>query len=59
METTWILLGLVGWALGLLFVLMLLWMARARDRAAGRGQKNVYPLSEVTIPKVDEPPKSR
>jgi len=57
MEITWILLGLVGWALALVFVLILMWMARGQDRAARHEQKNIYPLSDVTITKVDEPPK--
>ena len=55
METTWILLGLVGWALALVFVLMLMWMARTQDRAARHQQKSIYPLSDVTITKIDEP----
>ena len=57
MELTWILLGLAGWALALLFVLILMWMAGAQDRAARHGQKNIYPFSDVTITRVDEPPK--
>jgi hypothetical protein len=56
MEFTWILLGLVGWALALLFVLILMWMAGGQDRSARHEQKNVYPHSDVTITKVDEPP---
>ncbi len=55
MEFTWILLGLVGWALALLFVLILMWMAGGQDRAARHEQKNIYPHSDVTITKVDEP----
>ena len=56
MNLTWILLGLFGWALALLFVLILMWMARAQDRAARHEQKNIYPFSDVTITKIDEPP---
>ena len=56
MELSWMLLGLVGWALALVFVLVLMWMARAQDRAARHEQKSLYPLSDVTITKVDEPP---
>ena len=58
MDITWILLGLFGWALALFFVLILMWMARAQDRAARHEQKNIYPFSDVTITKVDEHPKS-
>ena len=59
MELTWILLGLAGWALALLFVLILMWMAGAQDRSARHEQKNIYPFSDITITKIDESPKGR
>jgi hypothetical protein len=34
-----------------------MWMAGAPDRAARHEQKNIYPFSDVTITKVDEPSK--
>jgi hypothetical protein len=49
MALGWILLGLVGWALGLLFVLVLFRMAGNQDRAARHGQKRLDPFSDVTI----------
>jgi len=49
MHPGWILLGIVGWALGLLFVLVLFRMAGDQDRAARREQKRLDPSSDVTI----------
>jgi len=45
----WILLGVVGWLLGLLFVLVLMRMASDQDRAARHEQKRRDPFSDVTI----------
>ena len=45
----WILLGLVGWTLGLVFVLLLMRMSGNQDRAARREQKRMDPFSDVTI----------
>ncbi len=42
-------LGLVGWALGLLFVLVLMRMAGDQDRAARHEQKRLDPFTDVTI----------
>jgi hypothetical protein len=42
-------LGLVGWALGLLFVLALMRMSGDEDRAARHQQKQIDPYSDVTI----------
>ena len=56
MDLPWILLGLFGWALALVFALILMWMARDQDRAARHEQKTIYPFSDVTITKIDEPP---
>ena len=49
MILSWILLGLVGWALGLVVVLILMRMAGDQDRAARHEQKRLDPYSEVTI----------
>jgi hypothetical protein len=49
MSLSWILLGLVGWALGLLFLLTLMRMAGDQDRAARHEQRRLDPLSDVTI----------
>jgi hypothetical protein len=49
MGLSWIVLGLVGWALGLVFVLMLVRMSGDQDRAARHEQKRLDPHSDVTI----------
>ena len=49
MSLGWILLAVVGWVLGLLFVLVLMRMAGDQDRAARHEQKRLDPFSEVTI----------
>ena len=49
LSVTWILLGAVGWLLGLLFVLILMRMAGNQDRAARHEQKRIDPYSDVTI----------
>ena len=49
MSLGWILLAVVGWLLGLLFVLVLMRMAGDQDRAARHEQKRLDPFSEVTI----------
>ena len=51
MSLGWILLGLVGWLLGLLFVLVLMRMAGDQDRVARHEQKRRDPFSDVTITK--------
>lgn len=53
MDFTWILLGLVGWGLGLVFLLLLMRMASRQDRAARHAQKRLDPYSDVTITKID------
>ncbi len=58
MDFTLILLGLIGWGLGLLFVLALTRMAGDQDRAARREQKRIDPNSDVTITRIDSPPKT-
>jgi hypothetical protein len=45
----WILLGLIGWALGFGFVLLLMRMSGQQDRAARHEQKRMDPFSDVTI----------
>ena len=49
MSLGWILLGVVGWLLGLLFVLVLMRTAGDQDRAARHEQKRRDPFSDVTI----------
>jgi len=49
MHLSWIMLGLVGWALGLLFVLALMRMSGDQDRSARHEQKRLDPYSDVTI----------
>ena len=52
MNLGWIVLGLVGWALGLLFVLCLMKMAGDQDRAARHEQKRLDPFVDVTITRI-------
>jgi hypothetical protein len=54
-----ILLGLFGWGLGLLFVLVLIRMAGGQDRAVRREHKRVDPLADVTITQIDDPTTDR
>ena len=49
MSLSWILLGLVGWAFGLVVVLAIFRMAGDQDRAARHEQKRLDPYSDVTI----------
>jgi hypothetical protein len=49
MNLSWIVLGLVGWAFGLLFVLALMRMSGNQDRAARHQQKHIDPYCDVTI----------
>ena len=49
MDLSWIILGLVGWALGFLFVMVLMRMSGDEDRAARHQQKRIDPHSDVTI----------
>ena len=49
MDIGWILLGLVGWALGFLFLMVLMRMAGDEDRAARHEEKLLDPFSDVTI----------
>ena len=54
MNLSWILLGLVGWALGLVVVLALFRMSGDQDRAARNEQKRLDPYSDVTITRSGE-----
>jgi hypothetical protein len=49
MTIGWILLGCIGWTLGLLFLMVLMRMASDQDRAARHEQKRLTPYSDVTI----------
>jgi hypothetical protein len=46
---TWMLLGLVGWALGFSFVMILMRMAGDEDRDARHEEKRLDPYSDVAI----------
>ena len=46
---TWIVLGFVGWALGFLFLMILLRMAADEDRSARHEEKRLDPYSDVAI----------
>lgn len=45
----WVVLGLVIWVLGSIFVFALLSMARDQDRAARHEEHRMVPYSDVTI----------
>jgi hypothetical protein len=49
MSLGWIVLGLVGWMLGLVLLLALFRMSGDQDRAARHEQKRLDPYSDVTI----------
>ena len=56
MDLSWIFLGLIAWAFGLLLILILVRMGRVRDRAARYRQKRLDPFSNGTTTKGGEPP---
>jgi len=33
-----------------------MWMAATQDRAARHEQKRIYPFSDITITRIDDPP---
>ena len=45
----WIMLGVVGWGLGLSFVIVLMRMAANEDRDARHQEKHMDPFSNVTV----------
>jgi len=49
MSLGWILLVILGWALGLSFTYVLCRMAGDQDRAARHEEKRFFPYSDVTI----------
>ena len=49
MTGTWVLLGVVVWALGLLVALIFFRMSGDQDRAARHCEKRLNPHSDVTI----------
>ena len=55
MDLNWIVLGLLGWGIGLLFVVVLMRMAGDQDRAARHEQKRLDPLADVTITQIGDP----
>ena len=44
MDFAWIVVGLAGWALALVFVLLLMRMAGQQDRAARRSERKLDPF---------------
>jgi hypothetical protein len=54
MSFSWIVLGLVGWGVGLVIVLTLFRMSGDQDRAARHEQKRLDPYSDVTITRSDD-----
>ena len=56
MDDHWIFWGLLGWGLGLLFVMVLMRTAGRQDRAARHEEKRIDPVSDVTITKTGDPP---
>ena len=54
MRLDWVLLGLAGWAIGLVFALSILKMSGDQDRKARHHQKRLDPAADVTITKVGE-----
>ena len=52
MSLGWIVLGLAGWAFGLLFVFALLKMSADQDRTARHTEKRRNPYSDVTITQI-------
>jgi len=48
----WVVLGLVVWALGSVFVFALFSMARDQDRAARHEEHRLVPYSDVTITQI-------
>ncbi len=49
MDGGWLLVGLVVWALGVLFGLVLMRMSGDQDRVARRQEKEIDPYSDTTI----------
>jgi hypothetical protein len=49
----WVVLGLVVWALGSVFVFALFSMARDQDRAARHEERRLVPYSDVTITQIN------
>jgi hypothetical protein len=49
MHMSWLLLAIVAWALGAVFVIALCRMAGDQDRAARHAEKAFIPHSDVTV----------
>jgi len=54
MSANWLLLGLAGWALGLIVVLAIFKMSGDQDRRARHEERRRNPDSDVTITKVGD-----
>jgi len=59
MDLNWILVVVAGWAIGMLFVFVLMRMSGNRDRAARHEQKRIAPPADVTTTKIDDPKNGR
>ena len=60
MDPVWILLGVVGWALGLVFVLVLLSGVRAARRERKRHDPFSHdPFADASRTRLKEPPDAR
>ena len=55
MDFTWIVVGLAGWALALVFVLLLMRMAGEQDRAARWSEKKLDPFSALGGDRTETP----
>jgi len=53
MYFNWIVLGLVGWGLVVLFVMILMRMAGDQDRAARREQQHLIPYQDGTVTSIN------
>lgn len=49
MDPGWIVLGFLGWGLGMFFVLVLMRIAGDEDRAARLLEKRLFPHSDVDV----------
>ncbi len=54
MNWDWILLGIVAWVLGALFVLILMRMAGDQDRDARHQERDIDPFADITITRPGE-----
>jgi hypothetical protein len=55
MDFPWIVVGLAGWALALVFVLLLMRMASEHARTARRNEKKLDPFSALGCDRTETP----